>query len=543
MSIDRADALAELGDPTTEAARLAEIAYAHPDLGARVVAHPNVYPDLVDWLTEYGSIAEVAEEAPAAEPVAEAHAASEEEPPPPPADDAAPPPPADDAPPPPPADDVPPPPPADDVPPPPPGDVPPPPPGDVPPPPPGDAAPKSRRTLMVVIAAVASLVLLLGGTAATLGALGVFTPPTAASSTGTISCPDDARAVMWSDWDGGAVLVCEFRSGGYRMIVGYDGSVQSTDDVTRTATGYRSSLAHLAFGGWAVWPGDSSGFLVASWGDAENGESSRGSDPLDGLPDCPGDSIPLSLSIWEGGWLLICGTTSGEFDTFYFDDGGSTVSGTGLELDDGRYCGSTSGGNELCVSTAPALVQISDGPDSNRYTVTSNYFTQSGFGGTGVGIGAYGVEAPGYSDDEQVGYLVAILERSRAARSTVGSVLAPLNACSVSTSDVQNLRALHQARKDLLVALRTTPIDRVPDGESLLALLTEAIALSEQAIVGYIATGEQMARGDCSGGRVTYRNAIAIADAAEAAKQTFVSAWNAQIVPVYGVPAYTARDI
>ena len=519
MSIDRADALAALGDPATEAERLAEIAYAHPDLGARIAAHPNVYPDLVAWLTEYGTV----------DDEAGADSADEEAPPPPPEDD--------DAPPPPPDDDAPPPPPAADDPA---GDAPPPPPAEEPATPP--SAPRRSRRLLLIIGIAAAVVLALGATGIVVVQQTVLSGAST-SAGGQISCPDGARAVMWSDWDGGATLVCEFDGGGHVMIMGRDGSVQRSDDVTVTPAGYRSPLGEVAFGGWAVWPGGGDGFLVGSGGDAEYGESTGLDRAADGIPPCPSGSFPLSLSVWEGGWLLICGTTEGDPSDFTYEADGERGSGGAMVFDEGELCGDATSGAVVCVSTAPALVQVFDAGATARYTVGSNYFAETGFGGAGQGTGAYGVEAPDDSAEEQVGYLVAILEKSRAARSTVSGVLAPLNACSVSSGDVQNIRTLHQARTDLLVALRTTPIERVPDGTRLLGMLTEAISLSEQAIVGYIATGEQMAGGDCAGGRATYRNAIAIAEQAEASKQRFVDAWNAQIVPQFGVPAYTARDI
>lgn len=42
-----------MADPSTPGEVLAEIAQAHPDLAAQVAAHPNAYPDLIDWLHRY----------------------------------------------------------------------------------------------------------------------------------------------------------------------------------------------------------------------------------------------------------------------------------------------------------------------------------------------------------------------------------------------------------------------------------------------------------------------------------------------------------
>ena len=325
------------------------------------------------------------------------------------------------------------------------------------------------------------------------------------------------------------------------MIVAANGSITESDDVTRTPTGYSSPLAEVAFGGWSVWlPDTSESFAATSWGNTDWGDYTADDvSTADSIPACPSGTYPLSLSVWSGGWLLTCGTSDGTPTDFEYRDGSDSGSGGDLTYAGGRYCGTAIDGQAVCVSSAPSVVQIG----ADRYTVESNYFAESGPGGPGEGTAAYGLDAPGATAAEQVGYLVAILEKSGEARAMVNSVLAPLNACSVSSNDVQNLRILTQARTDLLAALRSTPVDQVPDGANLLAQLTNAIELSEQADYGYIAAGEQMAGGDCSGGKGTYRNAITIADQAEASKQAFVNAWNASIAPQFGVRTFTAKDI
>jgi len=521
--IDRAAALAELAEPTTEAARLAEIAHAFPELGSEVAAHPNVYPDLVDWLTAYGSFTEpVAKSEPVAnaEPVAKPAPVAKK------------------------------------------------------------VTPSAKKVTAPATPRLTHPGLFAGFTFAAAGALAVFllgfTPAQTIGAVtqllaggyssgyydgdpydeggsydeGTdaaqwISCPSDSSAVMWAEWDGGATLVCEFSSGGYRMIVASGGTIQESDEVTSTPTGYSSPLAAIAFGGWSLWLPDSPSVSATTWGNTTWGDYATDDDggdaprAADGIPACPADSFPLSLSLWSGGWLLTCGTGDGAPTSFEYLDGGNSGSGGHLTYAGGRYCGTDGDGQQVCVSSAPSVVQVA----ADRYTVEANYFSDSGPGGPGQGTGAYGVEAPGETAAEQVGYLVAILEKSGEARAMVNSVLAPLNACSVSGTDVQNLQTLTQARTDLLAALRSTPVDQVPDGVNLLAQLTNAIELSEQADLGYIDAAQIMASGDCSGGKGTYRNAITIADQAEASKQAFVDAWNAGIAGQFGVRTFTAKDI
>lgn len=64
--------LREAQDPATPAARLAEIAAADPALGAEVAVHPNTYPELLDWIAQYGDDRARAAVAARRQPVADA---------------------------------------------------------------------------------------------------------------------------------------------------------------------------------------------------------------------------------------------------------------------------------------------------------------------------------------------------------------------------------------------------------------------------------------------------------------------------------------
>lgn len=48
----RTVAWAEVHNPSTSAARLGTIAAEHPEFGAAILAHPNVYPDLRTWIEQ-----------------------------------------------------------------------------------------------------------------------------------------------------------------------------------------------------------------------------------------------------------------------------------------------------------------------------------------------------------------------------------------------------------------------------------------------------------------------------------------------------------
>lgn len=55
----------EIQDPSTASERLAELAYAHPELGPAIAAHPNAYLELREWIATYATPAEAAASDPA----------------------------------------------------------------------------------------------------------------------------------------------------------------------------------------------------------------------------------------------------------------------------------------------------------------------------------------------------------------------------------------------------------------------------------------------------------------------------------------------
>lgn len=357
-------------------------------------------------------------------------------------------------------------------------------------------------------------------------------------------CPEGWTPVGWSEWSGGATLVCQAGDASVTVFLVQQGEARQSTSAVATPTGVRADIDgvefEVALDGWLVWTDGRSQAAASGWTPAR-GEIRYA--PAGEIESCPAGTFPLSLSVWRGGWLLTCGVTTYAPTRFVYEVDGTRGAGGALEWGRGRYCGTNDAGRLVCVSASPALVQFGTGSDLEQHSVAENHFAGVGAGGAGRGRGAYGVDAPADTPQDQVGYLVAILESSASARSKVNAVLAPLNACSVTDADIRALRELTQARTDLLTALATTPVDLVPNGATLLAQLTLALQLSEEADLGYVAAGVAMGDGDCAGGRAIYNNAIAVANQAEAAKHEFVATWNAQLPAEFGVRTFTARDI
>jgi hypothetical protein len=519
--MDSDAALAELRDPDTSAARLMEIAEAHPELADAIIAHPNVYPGLIEWLNAEpaADAAPEIEQAAPATPVQPVQPASA---PGPTAVAAAP----------------------------------------FASPAPTPTTGRNWGLILPLILAGSVVLAVVAGVGTS--AIGVWhdnsynpsayvddgsgdgsTGDGTAQDASQLACPSGSTEVMWSQWDGGATIVCGFNdNSGYTMLVSNGSSTQQSNDVTATATGYDSSLADIELGGWVVWPaGASQSVAPTQWGTSSGASSTDASAPPSDIPACPGGSYAISLSVWNGGWLLTCGTSTDSMSSFQYQDGTESDSGGALSASAGGYCGSTNDGIGVCVNSAPALVQIGTGDATVQRSVASNYFAGAGTGGAGQGTGAYDVTAPTDTAKSQVGYLVAILQKSEKSRSKVNSALGPLNTCKVSSGDVQNLRDLADARSQLLDALDSTPVDQIPDGARILSQLKKTLRLSEKADNGYVSAGTTMSGGDCKGGRGTYRAALKIGDSAEVAKRAFVQEWNEQIAPTFGVRTFGAKDI
>lgn len=361
-------------------------------------------------------------------------------------------------------------------------------------------------------------------------------------------CPSGWAPISRYSWSDGEILVCsQTATGKLTSYLRADGSVSQSASVLVAPTGisarFETGRVDIAFDGLLIWVNGDAAITpdhgwVSGMGDLDLSRK------LGKVPSCPADSFPLSISTWSDGWLMICGAADGTPVNFSYLDGTKSGSGTSIYKDGVRYCGDDETGLKVCVSSSPAVVQFtsSSGAVVQRSAVF-NFFPDVGEGGAGKGVGAYGVDSPGDTPEEQVGYLVAILEKSAIARSGVSASLAPLNACNVDASDVDALRALTQARTDLITALQSTPVEQIPDGSHLLNLLLDALQLSEEADKGYVDTALQMQEGSCSAGRATYRNALAIANQAEAAKRAFVNAWNSSISGQFGVKQFSAGDI
>jgi len=361
------------------------------------------------------------------------------------------------------------------------------------------------------------------------------TPPADAPA-----CPSGMTPVSWTKYADGSVLVCS-GNGKYDVISSQGWTARQIDwtDAGYTITFSNGNVLNAYLGGAYVTikTGRQVGVLVASesWM-ISSGPAAFNAQPTD-IPGCPSGTYPISLSTWDGGWLLVCGTSAWAPASMVYNDGGTgqkelTTVGTSTG---GGYCGNGPPG-QVCVYRSPALVVI----NSVQHSVDSNYFSGSGEGGAGQGTGSYGVPAPDATAQAQVQYLVGILNSSAATRTSLGPPSQDVNNCQNLSGAVAQIRVVAQNRQDLLTALNSAPVDHIPNGAQLVAQLQAALQASYNNDEAFVNWGQAQQSSGCS---PMPQNVIDTNTAAGDAKDTFCDTWNTEIAPVYGVPGFTADQI
>lgn len=367
----------------------------------------------------------------------------------------------------------------------------------------------------------------------------------APSAAGLPDCPNGMTPISWSTYPGGHLLLCG-GDGHYRADVTLGEKTMGCSALEFSAGGYV-----LTCGGGTIVRAAAAGAVIQfsvggttwtqpaarAWSAASPpGPTSTGfgTAPARMPVSCPVDAVPLAISTWQGGWLLICGTDALHATSFAYRTETGQVTGATMTFDNGVYCGSDARGNSVCASATPAVVIITPQNGSpTQLNATADYFASSGTGGAGKGTGAYGVAAPKATADDEVRYLVQILQKSQQGRAAVGGLVVDLLRCSVSSTEVTTAQSVVSNRQELIDALATTPVDRVPSGARLIAELKQALTVSLQADSQYQAAAQQMASGDCENGMVTAKAAVDVANTTDALKKTFADDWNATVAGSY----------
>jgi hypothetical protein len=260
---------------------------------------------------------------------------------------------------------------------------------------------------------------------------------------------------------------------------------------------------------------------------------------------CPAGSWPISLSTFDGGWLLVCGTASDQPSRLILSDRG-TVGDTGAVTGrSGAYCG-TIDNAEVCAYRAPAVVTIAlPGEPVTQHSVQRNYYDGYGPGGQGEGTGSYGVDVPESTAKDQVRYLTQILQKSMVGRSSINRAVAEVRGCTRLDDAVATVAGVVANREELLTALDSAPVDAVPDGGELLAKLRTALQLSHDSDLVWEQWAQSEQSNGCAEGETSplYRQVIQMNVQVSAAKDDFVNVWNSRISSAYAAPEFRRSQI
>jgi hypothetical protein len=367
-------------------------------------------------------------------------------------------------------------------------------------------------------------------------------------------CPKGMTPVSFSTWDKGkgATLVCQGFARTVTVVLIVNDTTYTSVSGATTPTGYYADFGggvsvNIGLGGWTAWVTNSGTTTLHS---ASSGWQ-IGDVTAQTYPDlkyqveaCPSGTFPLSLSTWNGGWLLTCGTTATTIASFGYLDGSARGSGRAMSAQGGQSCGTDSTGGQVCVSTNPAVVSFSSkGGSQTQHSATANYVVGKGFSGAGKGTGAYGLADPKADAASEVGYLNGILQQSQAARLSVKIIVQNILKCASVQADVQSAQAVVADRTTELQALSSAPVDAVPGGAALVSQLQAALQDSLTADQAYVTAASQVASGQCSAGTANYNAQTPILNQVTSEKMAFTNAWNTQIATQYGTPTYTQGDI
>lgn len=362
------------------------------------------------------------------------------------------------------------------------------------------------------------------------------------------ACPDGMTPISWTRYEGGSILLCQqdqkyvvvtpeqprwratelnFTSGGFEVVFGEEARVWVSlggSLVTIEEKGDRSSSP-----------------AITSWTSARGETKFR---PPSDIKTCPAGSWPISLSTFDGGWLLVCGTSSTQPTHVYFNDG-QVVESDRVSFSGGAYCSDTSVG-EVCVYRSPALIAVEDGSaETRQQSVSSNYFGDFGEGGAGTGTGSYGVAAPDVNAEDQVRYLTEILEKSAVGRADLNQAVSQVRSCNDVPGAIRTLQGVTENREELLEALDSTPVDAVPGGIQLVSQLRRALELSRDSDLVWVEWAQSEGANGCALGNDNplYQKVYNMNLDVALAKDAFVDNWNQNIVPRYGAPRFTRPQI
>jgi len=282
------------------------------------------------------------------------------------------------------------------------------------------------------------------------------------------------------------------------------------------------------------------------------------------VPGCPGDTVLLAWMELEDGWIVVCGYDAltptyvayqpgGEGKPRFSlgasqPDGEKARSSVKWDPNTSRYVATMADGSQLTLDYKIGTATLRDGTTHTavneqlrfiRYVFVSMGTSVRGIDDAAAESGAFNVKAPESTAEDQIRYMIEVLEKAYEGRAMLKDALPKLAGCTAGpggyADTVAAMKAVRDNRAELLQALDAMPVDKIPEGKQLLADLTEAITLSHQANGEYVAWAEAANANGCATLSAAGKNA---ADASDAPKERFATRWNKVIAPKYGVRSF-----
>ncbi len=282
------------------------------------------------------------------------------------------------------------------------------------------------------------------------------------------------------------------------------------------------------------------------------------------VPACPGDTVLLAWMELEDGWIVVCGydALTPTYVAYQPGDAGTPRFSLGATKPDSekarssvtwdpstsRYVATMADGSLLTLDYKIGTATLRDGATQTavneqlrfvRYVFVPMGTQVRGIEDAAAESGAFDVKAPESTAEDQVRYMIEVLEKAYEGRAMLKDALPKLAGCTAGpggySDTVAAMKAVRDNRAELLQALDAMPVDKIPEGKQLLADLTEAITLSHQANGEYVAWAEAANASGCATLSAAGKNA---ADASDAPKERFASRWNSVIAPKFGVRSF-----
>ncbi|MGD9607244.1 MAG: hypothetical protein AB7V10_07175, partial [Leucobacter sp.] len=285
----------------------------------------------------------------------------------------------------------------------------------------------------------------------------------------------------------------------------------------------------------------------------------------DFIPSCPAETILLAWAEFSDGWVVVCGIDidtptyvqlrlPGQSKSVYSVGASKPTSeraksAVSWDRSSKRYTVELTSGETLVLDHRFGTATVRD--EAADATTMQQRMIRYIFVPLGTKVrtsadsenetGAYGVRAPKATAEDQIRFMIEVLEKAYEGRALVKEALPSLAGCSLPAGGyggvIADMKAVRDNRAELLVMLDGMPVDQIPEGRQLLDDLRQGIQHSYDANVEYVAWAEAANASGCASLSAAGQASVAASDPP---KDRFAERWNRAVAPAYGVRTFDA---